>query len=147
MRMSLGINNNNPLNIRFSSLNKWIGLQGVNKGFCVFQSMDYGLRAGIITLRTYINKHHLTDVEDIIKRFAPSSENNTSSYISYVSNVVRCSRCNPCDIVFGSLGFCVMVSAMCKYEKLHIANITNREKTTTANKIQRNTINIIYNII
>ena len=132
MRMSLGINNNNPLNIRFSSLNKWKGLQGVNKGFCVFQSMDYGLRAGIITLRTYINKHHLTDVEDIIKRFAPSSENNTSAYISYVSNVVCCARCNPCDIVFGSLGFCVMVAAMCKYESWYdcsandIKNIINK---------------------
>lgn len=81
---TLGKRNNNPFNIRYSPLNKWKGLVGVNNGFCVFENIDYGVRAGIITLRTYILKHHLVHVEDIIKRFAPSSENNTSSYIRFV---------------------------------------------------------------
>ena len=116
MRVSLGIKNCNPLNIRYSPLNKWKGMLRSEKGFCVFCSFDYGLRAAVITLRTYVNKHHLTDVEDIIKRFAPSSENNTSAYISYVSDVLRAARLNPCNIVYKELVFCLMVAAMARYE-------------------------------
>lgn len=132
MRVSLGIKNNNPLNIRYTALNKWKGLVGSEKGFCVFDTMEYGLRAGIITLRTYIKKHHLTSVEAIIKRFAPSSENNTSAYISYVSGVLCAARCNPDIIFYKSDSFNLMVAAMCTYESWYrcsandIKNIINK---------------------
>lgn len=116
MRMSLGIKNNNPLNIRFSSLNRWQGLCGSEKGFCKFESMKFGLRAGLITLRTYINKHGLTSVKDIISRWAPSSENPTCNYISYVSRYIFDAGGNPNDIKFGSLSFLRMVVAMCMFE-------------------------------
>ena len=99
MRVSLGIQNNNPFNLRYNSLNRWKGMIGENKGFCVFECMDYGIRAGIITLRTYINKYHLTDVESIIKRFAPPSENITSNYISYVRSNILSSGHDPNLIV------------------------------------------------
>lgn len=98
MRVSLGIQNNNPFNLRYNPLNRWKGMIGQNKGFCVFESMDYGIRAGIITLRTYINKYHLTDVASIIERFAPPAENPTSKYISYVSSYLR-SRGHTPDII------------------------------------------------
>lgn len=99
MRVSLGIQNNNPFNLRYNHINRWKGMTGHNKGFCVFESMDYGIRAGIITFRTYINKYHLTDVESIIMRFAPSSENNTSNYISYVRSNILASGHDPNVIV------------------------------------------------
>lgn len=132
MRVSLGIKNNNPLNIRYTALNKWKGLVSSEKGFCVFETMEFGLRAGIITLRTYINKHSLNSVESIIKRFAPSSENNTSAYISYVSGVLRSAGCNPDYILYKSDDFNLMVASMCTFESWYrccandIKNIINK---------------------
>lgn len=116
---TLGIRNNNPMNICYNPLNRWIGLQGSNYGFCVFDNIDYGLRSGIITLRTYINKHGLTSVEKIIGRFAPASENNTGAYISYVSTFLRNRCCNPDYIRYGSDGFMYLVMAICKYESIY----------------------------
>lgn len=45
-----------------------------------------GIRALAKTLSTYESKHGLNTVEDIIRRYAPNSENDTSSYIKSVSN-------------------------------------------------------------
>lgn len=84
----LGVRNNNFGNIRFSMLTKWQGQTGENHGFCVFKSYEYGIRALYILLRTYIEKHKLTDVCDIIDRYAPLSENDTLSYIRFVSERV-----------------------------------------------------------
>lgn len=116
MRMSLGIKNNNPLNVRYSALNRWQGLTGYEKGFCKFESVKFGLRAGIITLRTYINKHGLNSVEKILSRWAPTSENNTRNYISYVSNCLLSLGSDPDDIQFGKVNFVRMVVAMCMFE-------------------------------
>lgn len=116
MRVSVGIKNNNPLNVRFSSLNRWQGLVGSENGFCKFESVKFGLRAGLITLRTYINKHGLYSVKDIISRWAPSSENPTRNYISFVSKCISDRGCNPNDIKFGSPAFLTMVVAMCMFE-------------------------------
>lgn len=129
---TLGKINNNPMNIRYNSLNRWLGLQGSYKGFCVFSCVDYGLRAGIITLRTYINKHGLTSVEKIIKRFAPASENDTYSYIHFVSSCIRSNGYDPDHIVYKSDAFLILVHAICIYESrmniplYRITNIINR---------------------
>ena len=84
----LGCRNNNFGNIRFSKLTKWKGQTGENHGFVVFDNYQYGIRALYILLRTYIEKHKLTDVCDIIDRYAPLSENDTLSYIRFVSERV-----------------------------------------------------------
>lgn len=84
--------NNNPLNIR-AGKSKWLGQvlpshlgegSGVRGPFCVFQSMEYGLRAAFCLLRTYATKYRLNCVKDIITRWAPPSENDTQSYIRHV---------------------------------------------------------------
>lgn len=79
-----GIRNNNPLNIRIG--NKWKGLKipNTDKAFDQFTSMVWGYRAAFIVLKNYINKHHCNTVAKIISRFAPSTENNTASYIKIV---------------------------------------------------------------
>lgn len=46
--------------------------------------MEYGCRAAFIILRNYIIRHKLDTVPDIIKRWAPSSENATEKYIKAV---------------------------------------------------------------
>ena len=79
---------NNPFNIRYNALNRWLGLSGQRKGFCEFEEMDYGLRAGFILLRNYIYNLKLTSVNKIISRFAPTNENDTSAYIRFVSGVL-----------------------------------------------------------
>lgn len=75
---------NNPFNIRYNNLNKWIGLIGETKGFCTFDTLEHGYRAGIVLLCNYVYRKGLKDVSEIIKRFAPDSENDTRSYIRYV---------------------------------------------------------------
>ena len=116
MRMSKGIRNNNPFNIRYNNFNHWKGLIGKDKyGFCIFYSMDFGLRAGIVLLRTYIKRYHLTNVSSIIKRFAPPSENNTHNYISFLRSGLYPDY-DPDFIEYGSFSFCRLVCLICMYE-------------------------------
>lgn len=90
------IKNNNPLNIRHgktlwkgeipSSPSGEVGRgsRGVRASFCRFESVEWGLRAAFCLLRTYATKYKLTCVKDIINRWAPPSENDTTSYIRHV---------------------------------------------------------------
>lgn len=82
-----GIRNNNPLNIRIG--NKWKGLKTPNTdgAFDQFISVQWGYRAAFVILRNYINRHKCDTVEKIIKRWAPSNENNTEAYIKSVCNI------------------------------------------------------------
>ena len=73
----------NLLNIRYNESNKWKGQTGSYKGFCVFENTDYSIRAGIKILRSY-NKRGIKNIRDIIKAFAPPSENDTERYIKSV---------------------------------------------------------------
>ena len=70
----------NVLNIRYNESNKWRGQTSSYKGFCVFENTDYSIRAGIKILRSY-NKRGIKNIRDIIKAFAPPSENDTERYI------------------------------------------------------------------
>ena len=84
-----GIRNNNPGNIDYNPLNKWKGLNPKSKEldsrFCVFISPEYGLRALMILLRNYDKKYGLNTVRQIINRWAPTHENNTSAYMEHVA--------------------------------------------------------------
>ena len=92
-KQPLGIRNNNPLNIRRGKT-LWKGEiapspsgevgRGVGSSFCKFESVEWGLRAAFCLLRTYANKYRLCCVRDIITRWAPPTENNTTSYIRHV---------------------------------------------------------------
>lgn len=90
MFMVRGLSLNNPANIRHG-VSKWRGLSSVqtDKSFCRFDSLEYGVRALICLLRTYVTKYNLCSISEIINRYAPSFENNTSLYINFV-----CSECN-----------------------------------------------------
>ena len=116
MRISFGIRNNNPFNIRYNRLNKWQGMTSQNNGFCVFSSMEYGLRAGIITLKNYIQKHKLHSVEEIISRFAPSGENPTFNYISYISNALDSRGLDSSYIEYNRRNFIVMCQFILLFE-------------------------------
>lgn len=119
MRMTLGIKNNNPFNIRYNSLNKWKGLSGSNKGFCTFQSMEYGLRAGIITLKNYVQKYKLHSVEEIISRYAPCIENPTCNYISYIRSSLAARGLDPDYIEYNRRNFLVMCQFILLFESFY----------------------------
>lgn len=85
-RGTRGLRNKNPGNIEDNGT-AWQGLDSPrNDGrFLRFASDEYGIRALARTLMTYNAKHGLRTVRAIINRWAPSTENNTSSYIASVS--------------------------------------------------------------
>lgn len=81
-----GIRNNNPLNIRFSEYNEWLGRVSKDKSdnsFEEFIHLYYGIRAGIILLRRYIERG-INTPRLIIGHWAPSNENDTQKYIENV---------------------------------------------------------------
>ena len=81
-----GIRNCNPLNIRIG--NVWLGEvdNPTDPHFEQFVNMKYGLRAGFVLLRRYINHYKRKTVPDIINAWAPPSENATTKYIDMVCN-------------------------------------------------------------
>lgn len=84
-RIPRGIRNNNPLNIRIG--NTWLGevTNPTDDEFEQFVHVSFGLRAGFILLKRYINRYKLNTIEKIISRWAPGNENNTHSYIDHVA--------------------------------------------------------------
>lgn len=84
-----GYRNNNPLNIRYSSINNWRGKVADNTdgAFEQFISMPYGYRAALYLLRKYIKSYGCDTVQKIINKWAPPSENNTASYINHVCSM------------------------------------------------------------
>ncbi len=110
--MPFGIRNNNPLNIRFNELNDWEGQSGENKGFCVFSSSKYGIRAGAKLIKDYMSSG-LTSVSGIIKKWAPNSENPTNSYIDFVSKYLNV---NALDNNLNEKNIPSLIKAMIKFE-------------------------------
>ena len=78
-----GIRNKKTLNIRHAKQNRWRGLrkEQTDKSFCQFTEMKWGLRAAIRLMENYIRRGAQTP-RQIISRWAPPSENNTSGYIT-----------------------------------------------------------------
>ena len=89
---SRGWRNNNPLNIRRGD--RWQGLRALqnDKEFCQFVSMSFGYRAAVKVLMSYFRYFLQQGIpftyENIIRRWAPSTENNTEAYIRRVLDIV-----------------------------------------------------------
>lgn len=85
-----GIRNKNPGNIRWGD--PWQGLvppsERTDKDFCQFVSCPYGIRALARVLITYQDKYSLRTVRELISRWAPPNENDTSAYIAAVASQV-----------------------------------------------------------
>lgn len=95
-----GLRNNNPFNIR-KSKSRWLGkIKGNDNEFETFDSLEHGYRAGLILLANYYKKYKLHSVGAILRRFAPSTENNLDNYESFIQR----ESCIPPD-AFISLKF------------------------------------------
>lgn len=82
-----GIRNNNPGNIRHGA--NWQGLnlnsRKIDPAFCVFTTPVYGIRALVKVLINYKKIHGLNTVRQIVGRYAPPNENQTTAYIQSVA--------------------------------------------------------------
>jgi len=86
VRATRGIRNNNPGNIRYHAGNEWRGQVGNDGSFSIFDTPSSGIRALAKTIFNYEKFYNLATVEGIISRWAPSIENNTTSYVSSVAS-------------------------------------------------------------
>lgn len=80
-----GIKNNNPGNIDRNTT-KWQGMaadQSSDSRFVVFTDAKWGIRAIAKILQNYA-KGDTSTVREIVSKWAPPVENNTSSYINAV---------------------------------------------------------------
>lgn len=84
-----GIRNNNPLNIKWSSVQTWQGQVGQDEGgFLIFDMPENGIRAAARILQSYRNAGYIT-VRQIIERWTSGdSPALQESYISHASGVL-----------------------------------------------------------
>lgn len=83
--MSRGIKNNNPCNLIKTNIN-WLGkIEGKDRVFETFKSMEYGIRAAAIDIHGDITKKKKNTIRKVINEFAPPNENNTDNYINFVA--------------------------------------------------------------
>ena len=86
MKISRGLRNKNPLNIRRNST-KWKGLAKVqaDKEFFSFEERCWGYRAAFVTLRNYSKRHGIKTLGGWVARWAPPVENDTAAYTAFVA--------------------------------------------------------------
>lgn len=79
-----GLRNNNPLNIRRSE-QRFVGeVESTDRAFKQFQSIEYGFRAALVIIRTYMTRYGIDTAEGIVARWAPPCENSTFRYQQFV---------------------------------------------------------------
>jgi len=82
---SRGMRNNNPFNLRKSG-NKWVGkVKGTDTDFETFDSVENGIRAGMIYIINDISLKKKNTLVSLINQFAPPNENDTNAYIKHLS--------------------------------------------------------------
>lgn len=95
-----GIRNNNPGNIRHSSVT-WDGQseEQPDEAFVSFDDPVMGIRAMSRILRTYRTKYNLKTIRGIIERWAPPHENDTEAYIQFITDATACGESDILDEV------------------------------------------------
>lgn len=114
--MTRGLRNNNPGNIRYDGTT-WLGLASPPSDgtFCVFTSVEYGIRAMATILENYVAIDGVpSTVTDLITRWAPPAENDTASYIAAVDRNLGLIPGN--DAIDLSVSMPGLVSAMIEHE-------------------------------
>lgn len=111
-----GLRNCNPGNIRLGST-VWVGeiRPSQDKQFCQFTSMAYGYRALIKLLQNYRRRHGCQTIADMINRWAPSTENNTSAYIRSVCQELQAPSTCVIDVDDRD-SMCALAAAISKHE-------------------------------
>lgn len=66
--------------------------------FVQFVSLEYGYRAAIRNLWTYQKRYNLRSISQMISKWAPPTENNTSSYIATVAKLSGYAAAKPINM-------------------------------------------------
>lgn len=118
-KVARGIRNNNPGNIRNSEANDWKGevakADKNDQAFEEFETMPHGVRAMMKLLQKYQRTHNLHTVKELVERWAPRNENNTSAYVRAVCKDMQMPE--SCGLDLTDKGtMCALVDAMCYVE-------------------------------
>lgn len=90
----LGIKNNNGFNLIYEPHIIWQGQTGSDGHFCIFDTMQNGLRAGVINTCNHVLKDGVKPdldslIGDPVHGQAPPNENDTDSYIGIMCKVLN----------------------------------------------------------
>ena len=116
MKISRGLRNNTPGNIRLGSF-KYKGekAKSSDSAFRQFESVEWGYRAMFVLLHTYATKHNCRTLREMINRYAPPTENFTDGYIRCVTNATHLSADEPISTTDGAT-MTAIVAAMSAVE-------------------------------
>jgi hypothetical protein len=134
-----GLRNNNPGNIRLSG-DQWQGMSAsqTDGTFVQFDSMVYGIRAIAKVLQKYHYTYGLNSVNEIIARWAPQSENNTSAYAYAVADYLGVSADDYLDFSNPSTLF-DLVKGIIRHENGLIASALIPDSTINDGLVAANT--------
>ncbi|MGO8916226.1 MAG: structural protein [Stellaceae bacterium] len=94
-----GEKNVNPGNIRFDLLTQWVGQTGRDdSGFCLFDRAEHGIRALCRVLLNYQRLDGCRTLEDVVRRYAPRTENDTGAYLADVLARTGIGASQPLDL-------------------------------------------------
>lgn len=79
-----GARNNNPGNIEYGAFARKYGATGSDGRFAIFPDMASGARAMAALLGSY-QQRGVDTIDEIVERWAPSFENNTSAYKQFLA--------------------------------------------------------------
>ncbi|MCR5258760.1 MAG: hypothetical protein K6E40_11455 [Desulfovibrio sp.] len=79
---TLAYKNANPCNVKNLGRQRWRGEIGRDRhGHCIFSDIQYGLRAAVLTLRSYQTRHGIKTLDGIIDRFCGGNPD----YVAFLS--------------------------------------------------------------
>jgi len=89
-----GIRNNNPTNLEDAGI-AWQGMTGTDGPYCVFDTMENGIRAAAINLRNYWRLHGINTVDGIVRRWSATDQD---AYVTHVSTWLGVDPQEPLDM-------------------------------------------------
>lgn len=114
--MPRGIRNKNPGNIdRTGILWQGMALTQTDPRFCVFTDMFWGIRALGKCLLTDEDEHDLHTVRQIIDRWAPPTENQTTIYVQDVAKDMGVGTDDQVNL-HDHANLCSMIEAISRHE-------------------------------
>ena len=123
MKMSRGLRNNNPGNIRLGNFRyKGERATSSDSAFRQFESVEWGYRAMFVLLHTYATKRGCRTLRAMINRYAPPTENFTEGYLRCVTNATHLSPDEPISTTDGAV-MTAIVAAMSAVENGIKANM------------------------
>ena len=123
MKMSRGLRNNNPGNIRLGNFRyKGERAKSSDSAFRQFESVEWGYRAMFVLLHTYATKRGCRTLRAMINRYAPPTENFTEGYLRCVTNATHLSPDESISTTDGAV-MTAIVAAMSAVENGTKANM------------------------